>query len=86
MLPRRILPIETTYDKHFPGSFATLFTPYDTKRQKPFFALLRKAMKRNTPVTANELIEFYTEKGFESNLELIVEWYDLSSEEILRGL
>jgi hypothetical protein len=48
--------------------------------------MLRTAVERGTPVTRHELIDFYTEDGFETNLELLSHLYDLPKEKILEGL
>ncbi len=84
MIPRIIQPIETEYDKKFPHSTASLF--FSHKHTKEWLELLKKAIERGRPLTKDEVEKFYGKKGFDLYLEIISDTYNISKEEILRGL
>lgn len=87
MMPRFITEIENTYNAKFPDSTATMFYPYSKEERPAFEALLQAAISRNKPVTRDELLALYEDSdGFEGDLDLLSEWYDLPKEKILEGL
>ncbi len=84
MMPRFIDPIETEYDKKFPNSKATLF--FDYENSEKWLNLLKKAIEKNEPLKKEDIISYWGEKDFKKYLEELEEVYDISKEEILKGL
>ncbi len=84
MMGRFIDPIENEYDKKFPNSKATLF--FDEFEPKKWLVLLKKAIERDSPLTKEEIEEYFGKEAFETELELISSWYGMTKEEILKGL
>jgi len=84
MIPRAIQPLEIEYEKKFPNSKATLF--FDELEPSKWLNLLKKAIENDKPLTKEDLIKYFGKEEFEHEIEYLSEWYDMSPEEILKGL
>jgi len=65
MLPYFYPPELFLYQKQFPHDYSTAMFPYDKEIEPIFVSLLNMAMKRDKPLTKEELIEEYGEEIYD---------------------
>ena len=58
-MPRFITKLEIKYDEKFPEDPSHASAYYLEFNEEPYFKLLEDAIKRDTPVTTEELIELH---------------------------
>jgi hypothetical protein len=86
MLPRFLDPVETLYKQSFSNYNALLFTPYDGKEKTEYLKLLQKAINRQSPLTKEEIEEFFGKDRFEKIVEFLAEDYEVETSTILKDL
>ena len=68
MLPYFYPPELSLYNKQFPHDYSTAMFPYNKEIEPRFVALLNMAMKRDKPLTKEELVDEYGEESYEYSM------------------
>ena len=77
MMPTFVTEIEREYDRKFPGNPATLFFPHDDKGEGAFSQMLKHAIETNTPITEEDVINFYGKDAYTLHKEYLDAWWEV---------
>ena len=75
MMPRFITDIEKEYNSKFPNNPATwFFIGYDGEKQDRFVAMLRHAIKTDTPLSQDDILTLWSQENYRDYVAYIEEW------------
>ena len=86
MLPRRLAEIEIAYGALFEKRGAVIFTPDDPDEKERYLRLLQQAIDRGSPLTMQELEDFFGQARFDYKLEIFSDFYHMTRDELLETL
>ena len=86
MLPRRLSEAEIEYGTLFDKSGAAIFTPDEPEPKSRYLKLLQDAIDRGSPLTIQELEDFFGKEDFAEMIELFADLYLLARDELLERL
>jgi len=80
MMPRFITPLEQEYSKTFPGNPATMFYVEGGEREVAFRKRLREAIDTHTPLTQEDILDFWGDKAYERECEYLEDFLGMEIE------
>jgi len=86
MLPRFFDRVEILYKETFDKNNALLFTPYDDKEKTEYLELLQKAINRKSPLSKEEIEDFFGKERFENIVEFLAEDYEIEVSTIIKDM
>jgi uncharacterized protein YfbU (UPF0304 family) len=86
MLPAFLDSIEVAYQKSFTKKGAVIFTPDDPDEKERYLRLLQQAIDRGSPLTMQELEDFFGQTRFDHKLEIFSDFYHMTRDELLETL